>query len=162
MTWEAPSGHSRATFFSSPLVGGTVVIPPIAGPLFYRALRAASYELPEDFLLRVEPGLDEETRARLARGIRVLRTCRRVEAAMMSLFVAGGVFLVLGVGALALLRAAAGFGGPLILSTFGIWAGGVACLALLAGLVLAFRRDLRIVVAFQHALRGSSLARDLA
>lgn len=147
--------------------GGTLVYamvspPGMLGPLMYRAFRAAAYDLPEDFIQRVSPGLDTEARASLERGLDALRMYRRIDRLMLSLLAAGALFFLAGAGIVLGLRMTEALGGILIYGTFAMWLGAILCLLALVVLSLAYRPDLRRVMAFYRALQGSSLARDLA
>jgi len=133
---------------------------PIFGPLLYRAFRAAAYDLPEDFIMRLEPGLDAETLRRLERGLRVLRILRWVERWTISLL-AGGAAVLLGGSALVIAAVpyAAPYVWPLAAATWGLAGLSFVAWSLIS---LAYSFDLRKVYAFWRALQGSSLARDLA
>lgn len=133
---------------------------PIFGPLLYRAFRAAAYDPPEDFIMRLEPGLDAQTLGRLERGLRVLRTLRRVERWIVGL-VAAGAAVLLGGSALVVARVpgAAPYVGPLAAVAWGLAGLGLVAWCLIS---LAYAFDMRRVYAFWRAMQGSSLARDLA
>lgn len=139
------------------MIGG----PPLFRTELFRAIHSSAYDLPEDFLSRLEPGLDEETKASLANGIRTLRLLRKMRDWTVYAFVLG-IFLYLG-GAFIM-----GFVSVAILGEL-LAAVGMACLlfALVTFLVtivisLINRGDLRRVVAFARAMQGSFLARDIA
>lgn len=132
-----------------------------SGSWTFLAFRAASYDLPEDFILRVESGLDEETRESLAQGVRIVELLRRVIRWMAFAFGLGAALLFLGVIVLTS-RRIPWIGGYLVVSGVACWI--FALVAFLFGIAvsLAYRRDLHRVDAFVRAERGSSLARDLA
>jgi hypothetical protein len=131
------------------------------GYLTVLALRAAIAEPPEDFITRIEPGLDEETRGRLARGLRILQTLRRLERWIYSILGAALIILV-GGGSLSTVPFFGAMSGWIFPATFASL--GLAALLFLAllGISLAYRKDLRRIYAFWRAMQGSSLARDIA
>jgi hypothetical protein len=126
----------------------------------YRAFRAAAYDPPEDLILRLEPGLDPDTMRRLARGLRIVRSLRRIEQWILRLLV-GGTVVLLASGVL-VLAGVTNVAAAVITVTAAAW--GFAVVAFAAWLVvgLAGHRDLKAVYGFWRAMQGSSLARDLA
>ncbi len=127
---------------------------------FFKGLRALLNDLPEDFILRVTPGLDEVTRASLERGMAAALAIRRWRAAG-SIGLAVGA-LVFGTGLLVPWLWAVSI--PLwpVYAAGGLWAAGVSCFLLSGGIYLAHRSHIRHLEGVAQALRGSSLARDLA
>lgn len=129
------------------------------GPLLYLAVRASAYDLPEDFVSRIEPGLDAETKARLEAGRQALQRIRRAWRWT-------SVSLVSGIASL--------FGGLFIFSRIplaGQVLSGIAFALLLAAAVLfvlivlvaaQHRRAIHRLEVYARAMRGSSLARDLS
>lgn len=130
--------------------------------LTYRAIRAAAAKPPEDFIMRVDPGIDEATRERLARGLRIIRSMRRLERLAYAILGAGLVIVIGGailsnIPTLPVKLYPWIF--PAMFASFGL-----AAIAFLVSLGISFahRVDLRRVYAFWEAMQGSSLARDLA
>ncbi len=70
--------------------------PPAIGPVVFQAIRATAYDLPEDFVSRLEPGLDASTKRSLESGVRVLRRLRAVWRWTWAGFVVGVFSLVFG------------------------------------------------------------------
>lgn len=139
-----------------------VATPPRAiGPLTYLAFRAAAYDPPEDFIARIESGIDTETRSRLERGVRALRLLRKMERWVFAFLGIGVVVLIAGSG-LATAVGVAGLVSFVLLSAFTVWALAGAAFSALTIVSLRHHTDLRTVYAFWRATRGSSLARDLA
>ncbi|HKZ24021.1 MAG TPA: hypothetical protein VJ224_06420 [Thermoplasmata archaeon] len=122
----------------------------------YLGIRALIEDVPEDFLARIEPGLDRETKQGLALGLWAIRLMRRVSRIVLASFLVGTTFLY-----------ARFLGGerlgdlPLVLAGLA-WSLTVLCLLFQAIVSLAYRKDIRRTLAFARAMRGSSLARDLA
>lgn len=135
--------------------------PSAVGYYTFLAFRAAAYDLPEDFISRIEPGLDEETRARLAAGVAVLRRLRRVDRVMLGMALFGAAILLSEIAIVGATEATSV--GPLVLIAAALaWAASLGLLGLATLLSLRHRRELGSVLAFYRALQGSSLARDLA
>jgi len=161
MILPAKRGTPGIGFFGRAPMMSPMAFQPSPAALYYtfRALRALSRELPEDFLLRVEGGLDEETLHSLDRGIRTIRTIGGLRGGAFYAFVAGSFLVIAG-----------GFS-MLWTGPIGRWAmllGGVSWLISLGFLLSAFmvylaaRSDVRRVEAFVRATQRSSLSRDLA
>lgn len=130
--------------------------PPAIGPMIFRTLRATAYDLPEDFVTRLEPGLDEITKASLAAGMRAVRLIRGLWTWILVLAGLGGAGLLV-----------ASMLGPNTGPMLGIPSLAVLGFALMVSLVLSamavvHRRDIHRLEAFAEAMRGSSLARDIA
>ncbi len=130
--------------------------PPAYGPIIFRAIRATAYDLPEDFVTRLEPGLDDATKASLATGMRAVRLIRRLWTWTLALTGIGGAGLLV-----------AAMLGPDTRSMLGIPSLAVLGVALIAFLVIcgsavSSRKDIHRLEAFAKAMRRSSLARDIA
>lgn len=134
---------------------------PALGYYAFLAFRAAAYDLPEDFVSRIEPGLDEGTKARLVAGVAILRRLRRVDRVMIGIALLGAVIVVSGIAIVGATEASSV--GPLVLIAAALaWAASLGFLGFATLLSVRHRRELGSVLAFYRALQGSSLARDLA
>lgn len=132
--------------------------PPAIGPLIFRAIRASVYELPEDLVSRIEPGLDEDTKASLAKGLRVVRLLRYVWRWTLIGFLAGlGSVLIASVFSRRSPGIAADFG----FLALAVWTfAGVSFLYIILASV-RYHADIHRVEAFARAMHGSSMARDI-
>lgn len=109
--------------------------------------------------MRLEPGLDAETRTRLEAGLRALGLLRRLWRWTTVAFILGFGMLVV-----------ASWGGGLApwlsvgLAVTGslAWAFTVGAFLLIITLAPVHRAGIRRLEAFAKAMRGSSLARDIA
>ena len=127
--------------------------PPAIGPVVFRAVRATAYDLPEDFVTRLEPGIDEPARASLVNGPRVLQQIRHLWTWTIVSSIAGALeLLVVG-----------------LLRTYVLAIGGVVILACeaaffvyLSALAISHRDEIHRVEAFAEATRRSFLPRDIA
>ena len=109
--------------------------------------------------MRLEPGLDAETRARLEAGLRAVGLLRNLWRWTAVAFALGFAMLV----AATLTR------GPVPWLSVGLdvtgllaWAFAACAFLLIIFIALVHRADIRRLEAFAKAMRGSSLARDIA
>ncbi len=121
----------------------------------FLAFRSVVHDLPEDFVSRLEPGLDEETAAKLVNGLRVLRRLRRVSRWMVATLVLGACLWIASFG-LARLLGIWSLG-----AAFASWIVATGCFIFIATESLLHRSEIHRIEAFVRAMRGSSLARDL-
>ena len=136
-------------------------VSPAIGPVVFRALRASAYDLPEDFVRRLEPGLDPTTVASLEVGLRAVDRLRALWRWTIATALIGLLAVFLGAAMLTWV--------PLPWLSGGVAVGGLAALALsvcafLSILIIAalHRADIHRLEAFARAMRGSSLARDIS
>lgn len=127
---------------------------------FFKGLRALLNDLPEDFILRLSPGLDEVTRASLERGMAAAFAIRRWRAVGSIALVMGTLVFGAGLPVPWLWAVGTALWPPY--AALGLWSAGVSCFLLSGGIYLAHRSDIRRLEGVAQALRGSSLARDLA
>ena len=131
----------------------------LSGITSYWAIRAAVRDSPEDFIQRIESGLDEETVRGLRRGLQALRDVAGLQTVALVAALLGSITIALSFATGRFL----GVSGELFYEAgLGLWL--VAAILFIASLlVLAARfRDVHRVEAFVEAMRRSSLARDLA
>lgn len=125
----------------------------------YQAIRASAYDLPEDFVSRLEPGLDAAVIASLVTGRQIVTRIRRLWR---------WVLVLTGLGAAGLFASAflirqepqtvsssLGFLG------LGFLGAASAIFLYVFGAAVAYRTDIHRLEAFAEAMRRSSLARDL-
>jgi len=127
----------------------------------FRALRAAARELPEDFIERLEPGIDEPVRSSLQRGIRVLRLFHRSLDWSVGILILGTV-TILGSIVVTNLTDTTGQGMWAIAAGFFLWISGAVLALGVYALTVVRRTDVSRVLSFAHAMETSSLARDFA
>ncbi len=111
--------------------------------------------------MRLEPGIDAETRASPERGVRVVRRLRRLrEWSFCLLILAVGT---MGLGTFVLVGGAAlrELGVWAVLAGVGLGVAAIGCLLVFVLECIGFRKDVRRVLAFARVMRGSSLARDI-
>ncbi len=130
----------------------------ISGLTSYWGIRALAREAPEDFVARVETGLDVETRRRLELGLWAARWVTRLQQGALVAFAGGGLVLW---GGLIVARGSGDLVAGVWYVTLAIWLLAIALLVASAAIVAVHHRELHHLKTFIDAMRRSSLARDM-